>query len=156
MLLSMSPSFGDAYHGPTQIARAISEAWAEENLYCPACPSNSIRRLAHNFKSSDFQCGKCSAWYQLKSARAAFASRVPDGAYETMRKTIIDGNTPNLFLLNYHLESWAVQNLTVIPSFAFPLSCIECRPALSSTARRAGWVGCNILLTQIPPDRSEE
>ena len=38
------------------------------------------------------------------------------------------------------------------PAFRLRLSAIECRKPLASTARRAGWIGCNILLEKIPPD----
>src|SRR5207245_2754598 len=38
------------------------------------------------------------------------------------------------------------------PHFFFTESVIEPRKPLASTARRAGWVGCNILVGQIPPD----
>ncbi|HYA96447.1 MAG TPA: DpnI domain-containing protein, partial [Methylomirabilota bacterium] len=34
----------------------------------------------------------------------------------------------------------------------FAVSVLERRPPLASTARRAGWVGCNILLEKIPQD----
>jgi type II restriction enzyme len=36
-----------------------------------------------------------------------------------------------------------------VPSFFFAESAIERRKPLAPTARRAGWVGCNILLTAI-------
>jgi type II restriction enzyme len=47
---------------------------------------------------------------------------------------------------------WRVKNLRRVPSFAFPPSAIIKRKPLSSTARRAGWVGCNFDLTRIPAD----
>ena len=40
----------------------------------------------------------------------------------------------------------------LIPTGFFTESVIEKRPPLSSQARRAGWVGCNILLGRIPED----
>jgi type II restriction enzyme len=55
-------------------------------------------------------------------------------------------------VLHYDLSRWEVKNLILIPNFAFSSSCIEKRRALGVTARRAGWVGCNILLCNIPPD----
>jgi type II restriction enzyme len=64
----------------------------------------------------------------------------------------MENRTPNLYALHYHLSGWAVANVILIPSFAFPLSAIEKRKPLSPTADRAGWVGCNILLHAIPPD----
>jgi type II restriction enzyme len=54
--------------------------------------------------------------------------------------------------LHYHLSKWTVVNVILIPRFAFPISAIEKRKPLAQTARRAGWVGCNILLHAIPPD----
>jgi type II restriction enzyme len=65
---------------------------------------------------------------------------------------IQENRTPNLYVLHYDPSRWRVQNLILIPNFAFPLSAIEKRNPLRSTARRAGWVGCNIVLDEIPPD----
>jgi type II restriction enzyme len=69
-----------------------------------------------------------------------------------MVREIKENRTPNLLVLHYHLDLWSVGNLLMIPSFAFPLSAIEKRKPLAATARRAGWVGCNILLGAIPKD----
>jgi type II restriction enzyme len=43
-----------------------------------------------------------------------------------------------------------VRSVILVPHFAFALSAIERRPPLAATARRAGWVGCNIVLDKIP------
>lgn len=56
---------------------------------------------------------------------------------------------PNLLLMSYD-NRWLVNKLVLIPSFFFSQSVIEKRKPLSPTARRAGWVGCNILLSNIP------
>ena len=69
-----------------------------------------------------------------------------------MKRAILGDRTPNLFVLHYDLTQWAVRTVILIPHFAFALSAIECRKPLASTARRAGWVGCNILLEKVPPD----
>jgi type II restriction enzyme len=47
---------------------------------------------------------------------------------------------------------WLVRNLLLVPSFAFPPSAIIQCPPLSSTARRAGWVGCNFDLSRVPAE----
>lgn len=44
----------------------------------------------------------------------------------------------------------SVVNFFVIPKHFFVPELIEKRKPLASTARRAGWVGCNILLKSIP------
>ncbi len=69
-----------------------------------------------------------------------------------MRKAILEDRTPNLYLLHYDLPAWSVRNLILIPHFAFALSAVERRKPLAPSARRAGWVGCNILLGKIPQD----
>jgi type II restriction enzyme len=68
-----------------------------------------------------------------------------------MLNAIRSDTAPNLLLLEYSSE-WAVHNLLLVPRFFFSESVIEKRKALSPHARRAGWVGCNILLNRIPAD----
>jgi type II restriction enzyme len=58
--------------------------------------------------------------------------------------------TPNFYFMQYDLPTWSVKNLLLIPTFAFPPSAIIKRAPLSATARRAGWIGCNIALNRIP------
>lgn len=69
-----------------------------------------------------------------------------------MRAAILEDRTPNLFALHYQPEAWQVRNVFLVPRFAFPLTSIERRNPLGQHARRAGWVGCNILLYRIPAD----
>jgi type II restriction enzyme len=88
----------------------------------------------------------------LKSKSSSFGSRVQDGAYEAMKKSMRSDRTPNLFLLHYKLPQFRVQNVLLIPHFVFTESILEKRKPLSATARRAGWVGCNFLLDKIPSD----
>ena len=123
-----------------------------KNLYCPNCQSPSLRGLAANTPAVDYSCPDCSAPFQLKARSSAFAGRIVDAAYSTMVRAIREECTPNLFALHYEPEEWRVANLILIPHFAFPLSAIEKRKPLGPDARRAGWVGCNILLSAIPLD----
>jgi type II restriction enzyme len=67
-----------------------------------------------------------------------------------MKRAILEDRTPNLFVLHYDLDTWAVRTVLLVPHFAFSMSTLEKRPPLAPTARRAGWVGCNILLDGIP------
>jgi type II restriction enzyme len=69
-----------------------------------------------------------------------------------MCDAIRSNRTPNLFVMHYDRKAWSVSNVILIPKFAFTLSTIEKRKALGPEARRAGWVGCNIILGQIPAD----
>lgn len=67
-----------------------------------------------------------------------------------MIERLNSNQNPNLFLLNYNLRSLNVLNFLVIPKHFFVTDIIEKRKPLSSSARRAGWCGCNILLKNIP------
>ena len=140
------------YKSASQRARISSESWAARELYCPRCTANRLDQLPGNTPVLDFRCPNCASGYQLKSAASAFGGRLTDGAHAQMRAAILRGKTPNLFLLHYQLTALAVFSLIFVPDFAFTLSALECRKPLGPSARRAGWVGCNILLNHIPTD----
>ena len=141
-----------AYTSGSQRARVATELWGLENLYCANCSSRSLNASPPNTPAIDFECPKCRSCFQLKSQRHAFGSKIVDSAYSKMIREIKLNRTPNLFAMRYDLQSWDVRDLLLIPSFAFPLSAIEKRKPLAASARRAGWVGCNILLGAIPED----
>jgi len=79
-----------------------------------------------------------------------FGTRVVDGAFKTKCERLAGSNNPNLFLMNYDLKSLAVVNLFIVPKHFFVREIIEERKPLAVTARRAGWIGSNILLSRVP------
>lgn len=139
------------YRSASQIARIVSEHWCARELYCPACDSDTLAGSRPNNPAVDFECKKCEQPFQLKSLRHWSPRKVVDAGYEAMMRAIRADRTPNLLLLHYS-NTWAVQNLLLIPRMFFTESVIEKRTALGPRARRAGWVGCNILLCEIPSD----
>ena len=140
------------YKSPAQRARVSTEAWAAANLFCPNCDSPRLEAAAANTPALDYVCPRCEAPFQLKSQSRPFSSRITDAAYDTMCRAIREDRTPNLFALHYELLAWRVQDLVLVPWFAFSLSVLEKRKPLGPRARRAGWVGCNFLLANIPFD----
>jgi type II restriction enzyme len=140
------------YHSASQRARVATEEWGEENLYCLKCSADSLKPTRHGTPAIDFHCSNCDSPYQLKSLSRPISNRIPDAAYSAMRHAIVTGNTPNLFVLSYGMDSWRVNDLILVPSFVFTMSAVEKRRPLADTARRAGWVGCDIILGRIPPD----
>ena len=152
MITAMPGILAQSYKSPAQQARVVTEAWGEENLFCPGCDSMRLTRSAPNREAVDYACPSCRELFQLKSRSTPMAGKIVDAAYDAMQRAIISGHTPNLFALHYDRSDWEVLDLLVVPRFAYSLSAIEKRPPLSSTARRANWVGCNILLGNIPPD----
>lgn len=92
----------------------------------------------------------CNEEFELKSQKGKFGPKVADGAYTTKCERLAASNNPNLLLMNYDLKSLAVVNLFVVPKHFFVRDLIERRKPLAVTARRAGWVGSNILLGRVP------
>jgi type II restriction enzyme len=142
----------DQYKSASQRARVATELWGATNFYCPSCRSPRLKPVPNNTAAIDYLCEVCEAPFQLKSQSKKFGNKILDAAYSKMKLAILEDRTPNLYVLHYDLLEWSVRTIILIPRFAFALSAIECRRALAPTARRAGWVGCNILLEKIPID----
>ena len=140
------------YKSASQRARIGTEAWGAINFFCPSCNSPRLEPTPRNNAAVDYHCPSCNSPFQLKSQSKPFGRKIVDAAYSEMKRAILGDRTPNLFVLHYDLTQWAVCTVILIPHFAFALSAIECRKPLAPTARRAGWVGCNILLEKVPPD----
>jgi len=152
MILTMPSELAVAYKSPTQQARVVTERWALQNLFCPACSADHLSPSRTNTRAIDFGCDRCTESFQLKAKSSPITNKVVDGAYSALMAALSSDTVPNLFLLQYDRIVWTVVNLMLIPSFAFPPSAIECRRPLSPAARRAGWVGCFIVLSRIPAD----
>ncbi len=140
----------DRYKSASQRARVGTEAWGALNFFCPACESPRLRSSPQGTAAIDYFCPACDSPFQLKSQSKPLGSKIVDAAYSEMKRAILEDRTPNLFVLHYDLDTWAVRTVLLVPHFAFALSAVERRKPLASTARRAGWVGCNILLDRIP------
>ena len=150
MNLALNPSLGAQYKSLSQKARVITESWVESEMFCPSCESPSLERLPHGTKVRDFQCPDCQEQYQCKSLAKDIPNRILDSAYEAMINAILTDRMPNLLLLHYSRPSWEVCDLLLIPRHLLSASAIEKRRPLSPSARRAGWIGCNIILDGIP------
>lgn len=136
------------YTSNSQRARVASEAWVSTNGYCLACRSERLLPTIANTRTRDFLCPECHHGYELKSKQSAFGTRIPDGAFSAMTTTIREGRTPSFLLLEFS-PNWQVWALTAVHHSLITQECIEQRRPLSPTARRAGWVGCNIVLPKI-------
>ena len=147
------PSTGlDAYKSPRQRTRVATESWGATNLYCPNCTAEKLFRTRTNTPAVDFTCRQCEAPFQLKSQRTRITKRITDAAYSKMCEAIRSDKTPNLLALHYEHETWKVKNLILVPRFVFSISCIQKRKPLAAHAERHGWVGCTIMLENIPPE----
>jgi len=139
-----------AYTSGSQTARAWTEQWVHNQVYCPNCGSAKIDAFPNNNPVGDFYCANCKEEYELKSQKVAFRDKILDGAFRTKCERLAANNNPSLFLLNYDLRLLSVMNFFVVPKRFFVREIIEERKPLSPLARRAGWIGSKILLNQIP------
>ena len=137
------------YKNSSQIARILTEHWVERNIFCPSCGS-ILSDHENNKPVADFYCSLCKEDYELKSKRNSMGKKIVDGAYSTMIERLRSNQNPNFFFLNYNLKTFKVSNFIVIPKHFFTAQIIEKRKPLSATAKRAGWVGCNILINTLP------
>jgi type II restriction enzyme len=139
-----------SYNSGSQRARAWSERWVGAEAYCPSCGQTNMKQFEANRPVADFVCRTCNEEYELKSQKKKLGAKIVDGAFGTMCERLLASNNPSLMLLNYDLQRLAVANLLVVPKHFFVRQTIEERKPLAPTARRAGWIGCNILLSEIP------
>lgn len=150
MDLSFDLSLVDNYSNKAQILRVLTENWVKKNLYCPNCSNQILKQFANNTPVADFYCNDCLQEFELKSKNGSLSKKIVDGAYHTMITRISADNNPNFFFLTYNKSSWSVRDFLIIPKHFFVPDLIEKRKPLSETARRAGWIGCNILMEKIP------
>ncbi len=134
----------------SQNARVWTEQWVGAHIFCPNCGAPRLSRFPGNRKVADFFCGACPEEFELKSQKGKFGPRVVDGAFGSMCERLAASNNPSLILMNYDLARFGVTDLFFVPRHFFVREIIQERKPLAPTARRAGWVGCNILLSEIP------
>jgi type II restriction enzyme len=139
------------YKSGAQIARILTEDWAAREMYCPACESHRLKQSRANTPAIDLECQACTQLFQLKSQKNWSSRKLVDAGYDAMIRSIRADRVPNLLVLQYS-PNWLVRNLLLIPRVFFSETVIEKRKPLAVGARRAGWIGCNILLNQIAAD----
>ena len=148
MNLSFNTKLGDKYSNFSQKARVLTEDWVLNQIYCPSC-GGFISNYVNNKPVADFYCKKCIEDFELKSKKGKIGKTIPAGAYSKMIERINSVTKPNFFFMG-HLESLRVNDFLVIPKHFFISEMIEKRKPLKDTARRAGWIGSNILFSKIP------
>ena len=149
MHLNFNTTLATQYKSQSQSIRVMTEDWVKNEIFCPNC-GNFIADFKNNSPVADFYCKNCREEYELKSKKDSMGKKIVDGAYNKMIERLDSINNPSFFFLNYDLQSYKVKNFVVIPKHFFIPAIIEKRKPLSQNARRSGWVGCNIVLKNIP------
>ena len=149
MNLNFNQNLAADYKSPSQIIRILSEDWVANQSYCPNCNAEPLAAFTNGQPVADFYCANCDEQYELKSKKAKLSNIINDGAYDTMIERINSDNNPSFFFLTYS-QALSVNNFLIIPKHFFKPDMIIKRKPLSVTAKRAGWVGCNIDLRKVP------
>ncbi len=140
-----------SYDSASQQARVWTERWVADWMFCPNCGAAKLRQFPANSPVADFFCAACSDQFEVKSKNGkSFGRSVTDGAYDTKIERLRSKTNPNLLLLGYDKTAREVRNVCVVPKYFFVPEIIQKRPPLGPKARRAGWVGSNILLNLVP------
>lgn len=150
MNLNLRSSVIENYHSGAQLARVLTEDWVNQNMYCPRCGNTRIKHFENNRPVADFYCPSCNNEYELKSKDGDLGHKINDGAYNTMIERITSDDNPDFFFMSYSKRELKVRDFILIPKHFFIPDIIERRKPLAPTARRAGWIGCNILIEKIP------
>ncbi len=150
MNLKFNTDLASTYTNNSQVARVLTESWVKDNSYCPNCGKDQISEYPNNQPVADFFCTFCNEDYELKSKNGNLGKKIVDGAYSSMIERITSDANPNFFFLTYSKTNWKVNDFLIIPKHFFQPEIIEKRNPLAETARRAGWIGCNIDLQRIP------
>lgn len=139
-----------AYASGSQQARVWTERWVGDSVYCINCGHPRLSKVPNNRPVFDFFCPICSDQFEVKAQKKPFGNSVADGAYATKIDRLRSSTTPNLMLLNYDAGQREMRSVCVVPKHFFVPEIIQERPALKPTARRAGWIGSNILIGKVP------
>lgn len=150
MNVNFNKNLIQGYHSKSQIARILTEDWVEHNMYCPRCENQHIQKFKNNQPVADFFCPLCHSQFELKSKNGNIGKKIIGGSYKTMINRILSNSNPDFFLMTYSMDDLKVNNFIFIPKHFFTPDIIEKRKPLSPNARRAGWIGCNILINKIP------
>lgn len=148
MNLTFNKKLAEGYTSNSQIARILTENWVLNNSYCPSCGNSNLNEFENNRPVADFYCKNCSEEFELKSKGGKLTNTITDGAYSKMIERINSNNNPNFFFLTYN-KDWSVNDFLIIPKQFFTQEIIIKRPPLADTARRAGWIGCNIDISKV-------
>lgn len=150
METSFNAQLADRYHSKSQIARVLTENWTEMYMYCPVCGWPFILKFPNNKSVADFYCPNCKNQFEQKSKNGTFGNKIVDGAYSTFIERINSNDNPDFFLMSYSLSKMRVEDMFFVPKYFFVPEVVEKRKPLAENAKRAGWIGCNILLNKIP------
>jgi type II restriction enzyme len=135
---------------PTQNARVLSEGWIAKHMFCPGCGAARLTQFTNNSPVADFGCAACGEEFELKAKKGKIGRKVVDGAYSAMSARLAQPNNPSLMVMGYDRDRTRVTDLIVVPNHFFTQSIIEPKKPTWPKGRSQEWIGCNILVGDVP------
>lgn len=125
---------------------------------CPRCNRDRhFKRLPPNFECADVICKFCGFLAQVKATRLKDGSdelpdRVPSAAWRPQHDRILAGIYHGLYIVGFRQDGKTLVRIDFVPPhvLAATPSVFEPRKPLRATAKRAGWAGYNLLVSEIP------
>jgi hypothetical protein len=138
----------EAFRSTSQIARVALETWSVLNFRCRICASVLIA-LPPNTPISDLACSRCASEYQIKSRAGPFSQYLLGASYEKLAERLQSASLPDYLLVEHDPRLLMVKYAVIIEGAKIDLSRLRARKPLAATARRAGWVGANIDISNL-------
>jgi Dam-replacing family/Dam-replacing HTH domain len=138
------------FKSASQTARVALETWARLNLWCHNCGNPNLLTLPPGTPVSDLKCVACEMEYQVKSLNGRFGPMLTGAAYQPLYERAMAHTVPDFMLIEYNLKRSQVSHVGLIRGSDLTPDRIIRRKELAPTARRAGWVGCNVYIDQLP------
>jgi hypothetical protein len=110
-------------------AIALADFWGEHNLYCPNCPSATLKRT--DSQTGGFCCPDCECRFQVKGQSTPFGKSVAAGEFDAVTRALRNGRVSGYFFVHYDTSTWTVRDLLLMPLFAIPAPAILRRAAHS-------------------------
>ncbi|HEV2878273.1 MAG TPA: DpnI domain-containing protein [Candidatus Eremiobacteraceae bacterium] len=148
--LLIDPTVSRLLKSRSQISKQDLETWAELNLYCLYCSTDSLVRFPPSTPVYDFWCSKCEHRYQLKGTRGRFSDVILGAAFQPLVKAIRSGLQPDYVLVEYDTRFNSVSFVRALYGSLIDEGRVTARKALGPTAKRAGWIGCLINVAGLP------
>lgn len=75
MSMLFDENLASGYKSQSQKIRVMSEAWLQDNIFCPCCGNERITKMRNNLPVTDFYCDKCGEFFELKSKGTAIGKK---------------------------------------------------------------------------------
>jgi hypothetical protein len=125
---------------------------------CPRC--NRVRhfkRLPTNFECADVICKFCGFLAQVKATRLKDGSdelpdRIMGAAWRPQHDRILAGIYHGFYLVGFRQNGESLVRIDFVPPHVIAATprIFEPRNPLKATAKRAGWTGYTLLVSEIP------